>query len=70
MDKSLNDLDREILRVYQEDSDRLRLSDEFLDVDALGSTQQLKLLIDLYIRGWTPEEIKVTLVPRRESFHS
>ena len=70
MDKSLNDLDREILRVYQEDSDRLRLSDEFLDVDALGSTQQLKLLIDLYIRGWTPEEIKVTLVPGRESFHS
>lgn len=71
MNEFLNDLDREILRIRLEDSaERLRVDDDRLDVDALGSTQQLQLLIDLYIRGWTPKEMEDKLIPGGRSFDS
>ena len=57
--QSLDDLDREIRNDHLSDSvDCSRVGDDRLDVDALRSTEELRLLIDLYLRGWTAQEIK------------
>ena len=60
--KSLDNLDREIRKVHLAGSaDCSPASDDRLDVDALRSTEELRLLIDLYLRGWTSQEIKEKL---------
>ena len=62
MRKSVDNLDREIQKVHLAGSlDCSRAGDDRLDVDALRSTEELRLLIDLYLRGWTAEEIKEKL---------
>jgi len=62
LSKSLDDLDREILRVRPAPSVACsRAGDDRLDVDALQSTEELRLLVDLYLRGWTSKEIKERL---------
>jgi len=38
-----------------------RAGDDRLDVDVLQSTEELRLLIDLHLRGWTAKEIKERL---------
>jgi len=59
LDKSLDDLDREIW------NSRLPAaadsSDEPLDVDALASTEELRLIIGLHLDGWTWPDIKTRL---------
>ena len=60
--KSLDDLDREIRKLRQARSvDCSRAGDDRLDVYALGSTEELRFLIDLYLRGWTSQEIEEKL---------
>jgi len=60
--KLLDDLDQEIRRVRPALSVACsRAGDDCLDVDALQSTEELRLLIDLYLRGWTAKEIKEKL---------
>lgn len=60
--KSLDNLDQEIRKVHLPGSvDYSRTGDAPLDVDALGSTEALRLLIDLYLRGWTSKEIREKL---------
>jgi len=62
LSKSLDDLDQEIRRVRPALSVACsRAGDDCLDVDALQSTEELRLLIDLYLRGWTAKEIKEKL---------
>jgi len=57
--KALDDLDREIQKVHRRVSaDCSRAEDDRLDVDALRSTRELRILIDLYLRGWTLQEIE------------
>ena len=59
MKKFLNDLDRQMQK------DRLAHSpdgnDVQLNVDALRSTHELRLLTELYLRGWTWEQIEPKL---------
>jgi len=60
--KSLDNLDREIRKGHLAGSvDSSRAGEDRLDVDALRSTEELRLLIDLYLRGWTAQEIKEKL---------
>jgi hypothetical protein len=56
--KSLEDLDREIRKAQQPNSvDSSRRDDGRLDVDALASNKELRLLISLHLDGWTWPEI-------------
>ena len=62
LSRSLDDLDREIRRVRPAPSVACsRAGDDRLDVDVLQSTEELRLLIDLHLRGWTAKEIKERL---------
>jgi len=57
-----DDLDWEIRRVRPAPSVGCSRADyDRLDVDALQSTDELRLLVDLYLRGWTSKEIKEKL---------
>jgi hypothetical protein len=59
LSESLNNFDEEIRKVDLPGSALCsRAGDDSPDVDALGSTEELWLLIDLYLRGWTSKEIK------------
>jgi hypothetical protein len=53
--KSLDDLDREIWNTRLPDA--ADSSEEPLDVDALASTEELRLIIGLHLDGWTWPEI-------------
>ena len=53
--KSLDDLDREIWKARLPDA--ADSSEEPLDVDALASTEELRLIIGLHLDGWTWSEI-------------
>jgi hypothetical protein len=59
LDKSLDDLDREIWNSRLPDA--ADSSDEPLDVDALASTEELRLIIGLHLDGWTWPDIKTRL---------
>jgi hypothetical protein len=62
LSESLNNFDEEIRKVDLPFSAHCsRAGGDSLDVDALGSTEELWLLIDLYLRGWTAKEIKEKL---------
>jgi len=62
LSKSLDDLDREIRGVCPVVSVACsRAGDDLLDVDALRANEELGQLLDLYLRGWTAEEIKERL---------
>ena len=53
--KSLNDLDREIWNTRLPNA--ADSSEEPLDVDALASTEELRLIIGLHLDGWSWHEI-------------
>jgi hypothetical protein len=53
--KSLDDLDREIWKARLPDA--ADSSEEPLDVDALASTEELRLIIGLHLDGWSWHEI-------------
>ena len=59
LDESLDDLDREIWNSRLPDA--ADSSDEPLDVDALASTEKLRLIIGLHLDGWTWPDIKTRL---------
>jgi len=62
LSKSLDDLDWEIRKARLANSvDCSRADDGRLDIDALCSTEELRLLIDLYLRGWTWPQIESEL---------
>jgi hypothetical protein len=59
LSNSLDNLDLEIRKFRSAGSvDCSCAGDERLDVDALGSTAELRQLTDLYLRGWTSQEIE------------
>jgi hypothetical protein len=53
--KSLDDLDREIRKVRV--AHTADCSEEPLDVDALASTDELRVIIGLHLDGWSWREI-------------
>ncbi len=57
--KSLDDLDREICKARLPDG--ADSSEGPLDVDALASTEELRLIIGLHLDGWTWQEINTRL---------
>jgi hypothetical protein len=57
--KSLDDLDREIRKLRH--ADTADSSEEPLDVDALASTEELRLIIGLHLDGWSWHEINERL---------
>ena len=59
MKKSLDDVDREIWNSRLPDA--ANSSDEPLDVDALASTEELRLIVGLHLDGWTWPDIKTRL---------
>jgi hypothetical protein len=59
LNKSLDDLDREIWNARLPDA--ADSSDEPLDVDALASTEELRLIVGLHLDGWTWPEINTRL---------
>jgi hypothetical protein len=59
LNKSLDDLDREIWNARLPDAaDSL---EDALDVDALASTEELRLIVGLHLDGWTWPEINTRL---------
>jgi hypothetical protein len=60
LSRSLDDLDRKIRRVRPAVSVACG-GDDRLDVDVLRANEELRQLIDLYLRGWTAKEIKEKL---------
>ena len=59
LNKSLDDLDREIWNARLPDA--ADSSEEPLDVDALASTEELRLIVGLHLDGWTWPEINTRL---------
>ena len=59
MNKSLDALDREIWNARLPDA--ADSSEEPLDVDALASTEELRLIVGLHLDGWTWPEINTRL---------
>jgi hypothetical protein len=59
LNKSLDDLDREIWNARLPDT--ADSSEEPLDVDALASTEELRLIVGLHLDGWTWPEINTRL---------
>lgn len=59
LNKSLDDLDREIWNIRLPDAEGS--SGEPLDLDALASTEELRLIIGLHLDGWTWPDIKARL---------
>jgi hypothetical protein len=59
LNKSLDDLDREIWNARLPDA--ADSSEEPLDVDALASTEELRLIVGLHLDGWTWPEIDTRL---------
>lgn len=58
LEKSLDDLDREMQTARLANSlDCPGRPDGRLDVDALASTEELRLIISLHLDGWTWPEI-------------
>ena len=61
LSKSLDDLDWEIRQALADSVDCSRAGDGRLDVVALCSTEELRILVDLYLRGWTWPQIESEL---------
>ena len=59
LNKSLDALDREIWNARLPDA--ADSSEEPLDVDALASTEELRLIVGLHLDGWTWPEINTRL---------
>jgi len=58
LDQSLDELDTELQNALLIDSrDHASACEARLDVDALASTEDLRLIIELHLDGWTWEEI-------------
>ena len=58
LDQSLDELDTELQNAFLIDSrDHASACEARLDVDALASTDDLRLIIGLHLDGWTWEEI-------------
>jgi DNA-directed RNA polymerase specialized sigma24 family protein len=58
LDQSLDELDAELLNAYLIDStDYERAYESRLDIEALASTDELRLIIGLHLDGWTWREI-------------
>ena len=71
LSKSLDDLDREIRKAGLADSvDPSRSDDGRLYIDALASNEELRLIIALYLRGWTWQEIETKLKRTRSGARS
>jgi len=58
LDQSLDELDTELQNAHLIDSrDSAQSRDARLDIDALASTDELRLIIGLHLDGWTWQEI-------------
>jgi hypothetical protein len=59
LNKSLDDLDREIRNACQPDA--AGSSVKPLDIDGLASTEELRLIVGLHLDGWSWHEINARL---------